>query len=269
MPIQNKLTDFASLVGFLQVYPYSDLEVFDNDISRPWRGGEQQGFLRLKTLVRAITISRTKAIIDLPPRIDYIHHLDFSGKERLLYDDAKKQTVVLLQAAISSSKGGRTFNALQRLNTLRLICSHGLLAQSNQGTETAYQAQLSQTQFSQSGLQDPFDEDFLDRRSFCYYCGIDLFEDFLEGSPSVGLYTDSVATNSRPILCEGCQIQFENSETHSSRFSDLLRLPNSPVGHSPSPSMEDEQTLIPLESIPTKVKALVTDLSQYSSNEKR
>jgi SWI/SNF-related matrix-associated actin-dependent regulator of chromatin subfamily A3 len=149
-PIQNKLTDFASLVKFLQVYPYSELEIFDKDISRPWRGGEQQGFLRLKALVRAITISRPKAIVNLPPRSDYIHHLDFSGEERVLYDDAKKQTVVLLQAAISSSQGGRTFNALQRLNTLRLICSHGLLAQSNQSTGTSYQAQSSVVLYAQS-----------------------------------------------------------------------------------------------------------------------
>jgi SWI/SNF-related matrix-associated actin-dependent regulator of chromatin subfamily A3 len=251
------------------VYPYSELEIFDNDISRPWRGGEQQGFLRLKALVRAITISRSKAIVNLPPRADYIHHLDFSGKERLLYDDEKKQTVVLLQAAISSSQGGRTFNALQRLNTLRLICSHGLLAQSNQGTETSCQAQSSIAPYPQSYLQDPFYEDVFGGRSFCCYCGMDLLEDFLEGSPSAGLYTGSAGPKSGPILCERCQIQFENPETHSSRLDELLGLPMSPLSQSSSPSIEDEQARFPLELMPTKIKALVTDLSHHSSSEKR
>jgi SWI/SNF-related matrix-associated actin-dependent regulator of chromatin subfamily A3 len=252
------------------VYPYSELDIFDNDISRPWRGGEQQGFLRLKTLVRAITISRSKAIVNLPPRSDYIHHLDFSGEERVLYDDSKKQTVVLLQAAISSSQGGRTFNALQRLNTLRLICSHGLLAQSSQGTETSCQAQLSVAPYTQSYLQDPFYEDFFGGRSFCCYCGVDLLEDFLEGSPSAGLYTGSVATKSGPIMCERCQIQFDNLETHhSSRLEELLGFPMSPLSQSLSPSIEDEQARFPLELMPTKIKALVTDLSHHSSSEKR
>jgi SWI/SNF-related matrix-associated actin-dependent regulator of chromatin subfamily A3 len=251
------------------VYPYSELEIFDKDISRPWRGGERQGFLRLKALVRAITISRSKSIVNLPPRADYIHHLDFSGEEQLLYDDAKKQTVVLLQAAISSSQGGRTFNALQRLNTLRLICSHGLLAQSNQGTETSFQAQSSVAPCTQSYLQDPFYEDFFGGRSFCCYCGMDLLEDFLEGSPSAGLYTRSAAPKSGPIMCERCQIQFEIPEIRSSRLDELLGLPMSPLSHSPSPSIGDEAAPFPLELMPTKVKALVTDLLHHSLSEKR
>lgn len=254
------------------MYPYSELEIFDKDISRPWRGGEQQGFLRLKALVRAITISRSKAIVNLPPRADYIHHLDFSREERLLYDDAKKQTVELLQAAISSSQGGRTFNALQRLNTLRLICSHGLLAQSNQGTETSCQAQSRAAPDTQSYLQDPFYEAFFVGRSFCCYCGMDLLEDFLEGSPSAGLYAGSVAPKSGPIMCERCRIQFEIPETRSSRLDEILGLPRSPfspLSQSLSPSIEDEQAPFSLELMPTKVKALVTDLSHHSSSEKR
>jgi SWI/SNF-related matrix-associated actin-dependent regulator of chromatin subfamily A3 len=101
-PIQNKLTDFASLVTFLQVYPYSEQDSFDEDISRPWRRGDADGFLRLKTLVRAITISRTKRVVRLPPREDFIYHLDFALEELELYEDVKKQTIPLIRNALAS-----------------------------------------------------------------------------------------------------------------------------------------------------------------------
>ena len=132
-PIQNKLTDFVSIVKFLKVHPYSKDGVFEDEIFKPWQKGDPQGFLRLKTLVRNITISRTKAVVCLPPRVDEIHHLDFSIEERQKYESAKRQTVALLDAAISSgSERSSTCNALERLNFLRLICSHGLLAQTRQ-----------------------------------------------------------------------------------------------------------------------------------------
>ncbi len=37
--IQNKLMDFASLVKFLGVYPYSEPDTFNHEILQPWRRG--------------------------------------------------------------------------------------------------------------------------------------------------------------------------------------------------------------------------------------
>jgi SWI/SNF-related matrix-associated actin-dependent regulator of chromatin subfamily A3 len=73
-------------------------------------------------LLRAITISRTKAVIELPKRVDEIHHVEFSSEERDAYDAANKDTIALFEEAISSGReGGKTFNALTRLNFLRQI----------------------------------------------------------------------------------------------------------------------------------------------------
>jgi hypothetical protein len=78
--------------------------------------------------VRAITISRTKTMINIPTRVDKIHHLEFSPKERAKYNTTNKETVTLFEEAISSSKqSSKTFNALARLNFLRLFCNLGLL----------------------------------------------------------------------------------------------------------------------------------------------
>jgi SNF2 family DNA or RNA helicase len=84
--------------------------VFEDEISKPWQRGEEHGFLRLKALVRAITIGRTKKVVELPVRIDEIHHLDFSPAERKRYETAEKDTVSLLEAISSGHQGG-TFNA--------------------------------------------------------------------------------------------------------------------------------------------------------------
>jgi SWI/SNF-related matrix-associated actin-dependent regulator of chromatin subfamily A3 len=132
-PIQNKLSDFASIIKFLSVYPYSEQSKFDEAISKPWHQGDRQGFLRLKTLVRAVTISRTKNVINLPSRVNEVHHLDFSPPERWKYDTARQETKSLIEEAVSlGAPKGTTVNALQRLNILRLICSHGLLARHGQ-----------------------------------------------------------------------------------------------------------------------------------------
>jgi SNF2 family DNA or RNA helicase len=147
-PIQNKLTDFASIVRFLKVHPYSEQDHFDQEISRPWHQGDRQGFLKLKTLVRAITISRTKNVVQLPSRLDEVHHLDFSPAERWMYTAATNETRSLIAQATAPYAAGCTkFNALQRLNALRLICCHGLLTRLTQGQDR------NATQSSQLGTQ--------------------------------------------------------------------------------------------------------------------
>ncbi|KAH6689414.1 P-loop containing nucleoside triphosphate hydrolase protein [Leptodontidium sp. MPI-SDFR-AT-0119] len=92
-PIQNKLADFASIVRFLRVHPYSDQKTFEEEIFGPWQnrhGTDTEVFLRLKTLVRAITISRTKAVVKLPTRVDEVHHLNFTPAEREKYEAASR-----------------------------------------------------------------------------------------------------------------------------------------------------------------------------------
>lgn len=261
-PIQNKLTDFASIVKFLQVYPYSEQESFDKDISLPWRSGDPQGFLRLKTLVRAITISRTKDVVRLPPRSNFIHHLDFTDDERQLYEDAKKQTLPLLrQAILSPCQGGSTFNALQRLNSLRLICSHGLLAQSNM-------ALCHPSPYMPVGMQDTAFGSLVDWPKSCSQCGMDL-DDILEGSLSAGMDGLPVSTQHRPTMCERCTSQRYETDINPWHHANHFNIPNSPMSLNPPPPIEQGQYLPSIDLMPTKVKALVADLLHNYIAEKR
>ncbi|PVH71620.1 hypothetical protein DL98DRAFT_471471 [Cadophora sp. DSE1049] len=268
-PIQNKLSDFSSIVAFLQVHPYSDQATFDEEVSRPWRQNNPLGFLRLKTLVRAITIARTKDVVHLPPRENFIHHMDFTPEERQIYEDAKKHTVALLQDAASSSYEKRTsVNALQRLNALRLICSHGLLTQSYLAAQSLNQ--VAPCTASQDVFEDSFSADDLealfDGSYSCVQCGITAIDDLVECSqPEIG--------SDQPTICPSCRPR-PNLFTaeRASLCTGELRVPDSPmsmaspsVGPSPTPEISQDNNLL---SMPTKIKELLTDLTTHGFDEK-
>ncbi|PVH85120.1 hypothetical protein DL98DRAFT_451840 [Cadophora sp. DSE1049] len=146
-PIQNRLTDLASLFKFLQVYPYSNPQVFDKEISQPWQRNDRIGCLRVKTLVNFVTLFRTRSVIDLPDRHDEIYHLRFSPEESDIYQQVKLRTAGAVAEAIASKGRGKFRNALSWLNQLRLICNHGLMqsrkpiVHSSKGTWTSVRAQ--------------------------------------------------------------------------------------------------------------------------------
>ncbi|CAG8952746.1 hypothetical protein HYFRA_00008990 [Hymenoscyphus fraxineus] len=259
-PIQNKLADFASIVKFLQVHPYSDSSTFEEEIFRPWQnrqGTSAQGFLRLKTLVRAITISRTKAVVNLPTRVDEVHGLHFTAGERENYDAAKAQSRKLLDEAISSKKEGtKTFNALSLLNNLRLICNHGLLAKC-----TADKMMGRTSQDPSANLESLFDG-----AKTCSICEADLFEDFLEGSSITAFDGQHQADSCEPAICENCKSQkvFSGMPQNLRDGSELLESgscssPATPAGEDP---------IVSTEYIPTKIKALATELATHTENEK-
>ena len=104
-----------------------------------------------------------------------IHHIDFEPVEREIYDAATSRTRALIKKAISSGAGGATYNALQRLNILRLICCHGRLAR-------------CQEEKMASGLQttnrrDMPNQDIARSSTTCYHCGMEMLEVFFEGFP--------------------------------------------------------------------------------------
>jgi SWI/SNF-related matrix-associated actin-dependent regulator of chromatin subfamily A3 len=135
IPIQNRVTDFASLLEYLQVYPFSIPKVFDEKITRPWLKSNERDFSPMKKLVRCVSLCRTKAIIDLPQRRDLVIYLNFSPEEQDLYNKVKDTTIKKFDDALASNptQAGQYINALQWLNELRLLCSHGLVHSERNG----------------------------------------------------------------------------------------------------------------------------------------
>jgi SWI/SNF-related matrix-associated actin-dependent regulator of chromatin subfamily A3 len=257
----------------LQVHPYSDQKTFEEEIFKPWQnrqGTDAQGFLRLKTLVRAITISRTKAVVQLPPRVDQVHHLNFTSAERERYELAKTQSRVLLDEAISSgNQGGKTFNALWLLNNLRLICNHGLLARSTFENKAAQTRQALLGGWTPGEASDPFYGNILGGGASCLNCGVNLLEEILEGPESSGLeWTRRQVTPCEQMVCAQCNLQTSDGKNgQSPRYSqDLL---DSSDTSTPASSTMDLDVASTINSMSTKIKALVADLDKHSSTEKR
>lgn len=63
-PILNRLSDLATLLKFIRVYPYTDPKRFDADISLPWRSGDdEEAVKRLKLLSGCLLLRRAKITI--------------------------------------------------------------------------------------------------------------------------------------------------------------------------------------------------------------
>jgi hypothetical protein len=130
-PIQNRLSDFASLLQFIRVYPYDDQRYFDSDIANLWKSGEEvKAVERLQQLSRYVLLRRPKDTIDLPPRQDLLCPVELTREERTRYEELRKRTIKTLDDALNSRSGsykaGSYMNALQQIESLRLFCDLGL-----------------------------------------------------------------------------------------------------------------------------------------------
>lgn len=137
-PIQNRVTDFSSLLEFIKVYPFSDPKVFDTEIAKPWLKSEARDASRMKKLVNCVSLCRTKAVIELPKRKDITTLLHFSLEEQRYYDQVREGTIRRIDEALSNNpiKCGQYVNVLQWLNELRLICNHGLAHKKREGIKS-------------------------------------------------------------------------------------------------------------------------------------
>ncbi|KAM6224475.1 helicase-like transcription factor [Rhynchocyon petersi] len=131
-PIQNSLKDLWSLLSFLKLKPFLDREWWHRTIQRPVTMGDEAGLRRLQSLIKNITLRRTKTskvkgkpVLELPERKVFIQHITLSDNERKIYQSVKDEG----RATI-----GRYFNegtvlahyadVLGLLLRLRQICCH-------------------------------------------------------------------------------------------------------------------------------------------------
>ncbi|XP_004460615.2 helicase-like transcription factor isoform X2 [Dasypus novemcinctus] len=131
-PIQNSLKDLWSLLSFLKLKPFLDREWWHRTIQRPVTMGDEGGLRRLQSLIKNITLRRTKTskikgkpVLELPERKVFIQHITLTDEERKIYQSVKNEG----RATI-----GRYFNegtvlahyadVLGLLLRLRQICCH-------------------------------------------------------------------------------------------------------------------------------------------------
>ena len=123
-PIQNSLDDLGSLVSFLQIAPYDRPSVFRNTFIVPIEKSDPQGWKRLASLVKAISLRRTKQSeadsLHLPAREEIVSYVTLEAREKAMYD--------ILRRAGSVGMGppsGSGYSLMGTMLRLRQVCNHG------------------------------------------------------------------------------------------------------------------------------------------------
>ena len=274
-PVQNRLTDLAGLFQFLRVYPFSDPKVFDSQISQPWKIGNPQAVAKLKILVNAITLRRSKAVVELPMRKDEIHHLEFGPAELQLYNEAKSRTIAQLDQAMSegSSRSSLYLNVLQWINELRIICNHGVVK--GRPMECMdYKSQLNSDRWDTHTAQKAFESMRDAGTALCTDCQADLADyknnelDMVADSAQQAYMAECLC-----LLCRPCWIEHEASSSpgssicthHPTRHFFTISLG---TGLQPPETLGFVSAIDPGET-PTKIRALVKDLNSCKPGTKR
>ncbi|KAK0617623.1 SNF2 family N-terminal domain-containing protein [Immersiella caudata] len=134
-PIQNKLEDFAALVSFIRVPRLESVTEFQRWISDPFQKKKKCAFDRLRALVKATCLRRTKRFtasgLSLPKKEENTVVLDLEPYNRELYNFFKRQAVAAVQIVPHGNQPGNVPTGvtagmiLPLINNLRRICDHG------------------------------------------------------------------------------------------------------------------------------------------------
>ncbi|KAG0043345.1 hypothetical protein BGZ83_011525 [Gryganskiella cystojenkinii] len=131
-PIQNKLDDLYALVKFLGMQPFNEKAHWAHYISKPIKAANPIGITRLQTLMKVITLRRTKTqmvdgkpLLELPTRTDHMRVLELSLNERQMYQRMESRAKQTVDEIVQENKIMKNYaHILQAILKLRQICAH-------------------------------------------------------------------------------------------------------------------------------------------------
>ncbi|KAK2461626.1 hypothetical protein APHAL10511_006089 [Amanita phalloides] len=132
-PVQNKLDDVFALIKFLRLHPFDDKNTWMEFIGTPVKFGQDIGIARLQTIMKCITLRRTKetkaedgkAILALPPRRDELRFLQFDPQEQEIYNQYFQESKAEFTDLSSKNEVMKNYvGILQKILRLRQICDH-------------------------------------------------------------------------------------------------------------------------------------------------
>ncbi|KAG0317213.1 hypothetical protein BGZ99_006444 [Dissophora globulifera] len=131
-PVQNKLDDLYALVKFLRMRPFDEKVQWTHYISKPIKAANPLGITRLQTLIKVITLRRTKSqmvdgqpLLALPTRTDHKRVLELSLNERQLYQRMESRAKQTVDQIVQENKIMKSYaHILQAILKLRQICAH-------------------------------------------------------------------------------------------------------------------------------------------------
>ncbi|TFY59845.1 hypothetical protein EVJ58_g5522 [Rhodofomes roseus] len=132
-PVQNKLDDVYALIKFLRLEPLDDKGIWTEFIGTPVKYGQPLGVARLQTIMKCITLRRTKEstaedgrkILSLPPRKDELRYLKFDAEEQAIYDQFFTESKAEFNELSDKNEVMKNYvGILQKILRLRQICDH-------------------------------------------------------------------------------------------------------------------------------------------------
>ena len=132
-PVQNKLDDLFALIKFLRLSPLDDKSTWMEFIGSPVKYGQALGIARLQTIMKCITLRRTKEtraqdgkkILALPPRKDELRYLKFNKEEQEIYDQFFNESKAEFKELSHRNEVMKNYvGILQKILRLRQICDH-------------------------------------------------------------------------------------------------------------------------------------------------
>ncbi|CAK6979998.1 helicase-like transcription factor [Scomber scombrus] len=131
-PIQNSVKDLWMLVAFLRLKPFDAREWWNRVIQRPATQGEREGLQNLQTLVKCITLRRTKSsevngrpLVCLPEKTVCVEQVELSQPEREEYELARNEGRNTISRYMAEGTVLRNYaDVLAVLMRLRQHCCH-------------------------------------------------------------------------------------------------------------------------------------------------
>ncbi|XP_061780443.1 helicase-like transcription factor isoform X1 [Nerophis lumbriciformis] len=145
-PIQNSVKDLWMLLAFLRLKPFDVREWWNRVIQRPVTHGDRTGIQNLQTLVKCITLRRTKCsevngrpLVTLPEKCVCVEQVELSAAEREEYELARNEGRHTISRYVAEGTVLRNYaDVLAILMRLRQHCCHpDLLAHTSTDSDVA------------------------------------------------------------------------------------------------------------------------------------
>ena len=231
--------------------------------------------MKVKTIVNYFALCRDKATISLPARKDEIHHLTFSPAESSFYTAAKARTVSLLENAIALdyTRRGVYLNALSWLNSLRLICNHGVFHSRRNNPDSSGEFPIAAKPWDIITAQRAFQNMICAGAALCVGCASDLTDIMLEESLNCAIPSlKPLLSECLFLLCGSCRLRCAKEPQNSLACPHEPRCRAIEISSTSSTSIVFNSggpvPLLNLAEMPTKIRALVAGL-QDCHEEKR
>ena len=158
-PMVNRAEDLQPLFAFIRAPPASDAAIFKRAVSQPLRAGDVAALARLRVLLKAVSMRRTKALLaaTLPSREVELHYVELGAEGhggRADYDAVHAAAAAAVRAIAAADDFSQNLTILESLLRLRQLCAApALVSRARVARAHAQLEQLASAPAASAGAQ--------------------------------------------------------------------------------------------------------------------